>query len=38
MFVPLQEAVQPGIIDAAGLVVGLGGLVATALWLNALYR
>jgi hypothetical protein len=38
MFVPLQEAVQPGIIDAAGWIVGVGGLAATALWLNSLYR
>jgi hypothetical protein len=38
MFVPLQEAVQPGIIEAASWIVGGGGLVATALWLDALYR
>jgi len=38
MFIPLQEGVQPGIIDLAGLVVGVGGLLATALWLTHLYR
>jgi len=38
MFVPLQETVQPGIIDAAGYLVTIGGIVATALWLKFLGR
>ncbi len=38
MFVPLQETVQPGVIDAAGYVVTLGGILATALWLKFLAR
>ena len=38
MFVPLQGGVQAGIIDAAGLFVTIGGIVATALWLKVLYR
>lgn len=38
MFVPLQETVQHGIINAAGAVITLGGVAGTALWLKALYR
>jgi len=39
MLVPLAEAaVATGVIDAAGFVVGVGGILATALWLRALYR
>jgi len=38
MFVPLQETVQAGIVDAAGVFITVGGIIATALWLKALYR
>jgi len=41
MFIPLQEsadAVQVGLVNAAGAVVLLGGLLLTALWLKYLYR
>lgn len=38
MIVPLQETVQPGVINAAGYALTVGGILATALWLRALYR
>lgn len=38
MYIPLQEGVQTGLINVAGFVILLGGLLATALWLNHLYR
>jgi hypothetical protein len=39
MVTPLAtEAVATGAVNAAGLVVGVGGFVLTALWLLALYR
>jgi hypothetical protein len=34
----LQEGVQTGLIDAAGWVILLGGIVFTALWLKWLTR
>lgn len=34
----LQEGVQTGIVDAAGWIIGLGGIVLTALWLFYLTR
>jgi hypothetical protein len=30
--------VQPDLISLAGLVIGLGGIVLTALWVRYLYR
>lgn len=38
MFPILQTGVQPGVINAAGLIVGLGGIALTIGWLNYLYR
>ena len=38
MFIPLQEGVQAGLINAAGFVMLLGGLLLTALWWKSLYR
>jgi len=39
MVTPLAAAaVDTGLINASGIVVGGGGLVATWLWLRALYR
>jgi hypothetical protein len=39
MMTPLATAaVDTGLINATGLVVGGGGLLVTALWLKALYR
>jgi len=41
MYAPLQEsaeAVQVGLINAAGAVLLIGGLLLTALWLKYLYR
>jgi len=38
MIVPLQETVQPGVINVAGFALTIGGIVATALWLKVLYR
>ncbi len=38
MFVLLQEGVNAGVISAAGWIVGLGGLLLTAVWLLYLYR
>lgn len=38
MSVVLQEGVQAGLINAAGWVLLLGGLLVTALWLHWLYR
>lgn len=37
MFVPLQETVNTGVIEAAGWIVGGGGILLTALWLRDLY-
>jgi hypothetical protein len=37
MFVPLQETVNAGLVNAAGWAVGLGGIALTALWLRDLY-
>jgi|GEM_PF-632561 len=37
MFVPLQETVNAGVVNAAGWAVGLGGIALTALWLRDLY-
>ena len=34
----LQETVVPGLVDAAGWVMLVGGLLFTALWLRYLYR
>jgi hypothetical protein len=34
----LQETGMPGLVDAAGWVMLLGGLLFTALWLRYLYR
>lgn len=34
----LQEGVRAGIVDAAGWIIGLGGVVLTALWLFYLTR
>lgn len=36
--IPLQETVNAGVIQIAGLVVGLGGIALTALWLRGLWR
>lgn len=33
-----QVGVQPGVIDAAGWAVGLGGIALTLAWLRVLYR
>ena len=42
MSLPLSQAsdvaVQGAIIDASGWIVGLGGILLTALWLHHLYR
>ncbi|WP_269750338.1 hypothetical protein [Halosimplex litoreum] len=41
MYMPLQEsaeAVQGGLINVAGFVLLLGGLLLTALWWKILYR
>jgi hypothetical protein len=38
MVLPLQESVNAGVIDAAGWVVGLGGLGLLAAWLAYLFR
>lgn len=38
MSVVLQPGVQPGIINASGAVITLGGLLLTFFWLNYLYR
>jgi hypothetical protein len=38
MFPILETGVQPGVINAAGLIVGLGGIALTIGWLNYLYR
>jgi hypothetical protein len=42
MHLPLAQTgevtVQGALIDASGWVVGLGGLLLTALWLRHLYR
>lgn len=38
MFIPLQETVNAGVIEAAGWIIGGGGLLLTALWLHYLYR
>ena len=34
----LANHVQPGVINAAGLVLTLGGLLLTLIWLQHLYR
>lgn len=34
----LETGVQPGVINAAGLFVGLGGVALTIGWLSYLYR
>jgi hypothetical protein len=34
----LQETGMPGLVDAAGWVMLVGGLLFTALWLRYLYR
>jgi polynucleotide 5'-kinase involved in rRNA processing len=38
MITVLQETVQPGVVDLAGWIVGLGGLALVVLWLDYLYR
>jgi hypothetical protein len=38
MSVLLQETVVPGLVDAAGWVVLVGGVLLTVLWLHRLYR
>jgi hypothetical protein len=38
MYIPLQETVNAGAINAAGIIVGGGGIALTALWLQYLYR
>ncbi len=38
MYALLQESVNAGAISASGWIVGLGGLLITALWLLYLYR
>jgi len=38
MYALLQEGVNTGAISASGWIVGLGGLLITALWLLYLYR
>jgi hypothetical protein len=38
MYAPLQEGVQTGVINAAGLVVLLGGIALTELWRRGLMR
>ena len=42
MNVPLSQAgevtVQTGVIDAAGWVIALGGLLLTVFWLRSLFR
>jgi hypothetical protein len=38
MYLPLQESVNAGVIDAAGWVVGLGSLALVVAWLAYLYR
>jgi hypothetical protein len=38
MSVLLQETVVPGLVNAAGWVILLGGVLLTALWLRWLYR
>jgi len=37
-YLVLQEGVQPGIIDAAGLAVGVASILIAAVWLHYLYR
>jgi uncharacterized membrane protein len=34
----LQAGVQPGVIDAAGYAVGIGGILLTVAWLYTLFR
>ncbi len=34
----LASHVQPGVINAAGAAISLGGLLVTFLWLQYLYR
>ena len=38
MNVVLQETVNAGAIDASGWIIGIGGILLTALWLHYLYR
>lgn len=38
MYLPLQEMVNAGAVDAAGWVVGVASLALTAGWLAYLYR
>ena len=38
MYLPLQETVNAGAIDAAGWVVGIASLALTVGWLVYLYR
>ena len=38
MFGVLQSGVVPGVVNAAGLVLLLGGIALTLLWWRALYR
>ncbi len=38
MYIPLQEGVQGGLINLAGSVMLLGGLLLTAIWWKVLYR
>jgi hypothetical protein len=37
-FLPLQETVNAGAVDAAGWVVGIGSLALVVGWLAYLYR
>jgi len=38
MLTALQSSTNPGLINAAGVVFGLGGLAITWLWLRVFYR
>jgi hypothetical protein len=38
MYLPLQETVNAGAVDAAGWVVGIGSLALVVGWLAHLYR
>jgi hypothetical protein len=38
MYLPLETAVNATVINAAGAVVGLGGLLLAGVWLKYLYR
>jgi len=37
MYLPLQEGVQTGVVDASGWIVAVGGLLVVVAWLAHLY-